>query len=64
MNDKVARLCVRGKAVEGEVVLTVPDYVAIGALIVLCVGSCGLDSSTQVIAAVLIVALAALALQS
>jgi len=37
MNDKVARLCVRGKAVEGEVVLTVPDYVAIGALIVLIV---------------------------
>jgi hypothetical protein len=37
MNDKVAKLCVLGKAVEGEVVLTVPDYVAISVLIVLFV---------------------------
>ena len=35
MNDKVAKLYVLGKAVEGEVVLTVPDYVAISVLIVL-----------------------------
>jgi hypothetical protein len=35
--DKVARLCVPGKTVEGEVAVTVPDYVAIGALVVLIV---------------------------